>query len=408
MNEFEPKYASRTKKIKASLIRELLRMTQFKDIISFGGGVPDPETFPINTLKRIAYDVIEREYATALQYGVTEGDRLFRENLIRFIAEKDDIQGLDVDSVLVTTGSQQALDLIGRIFIDEGDIILVEGPTYLGALSAFNINGPRYITIPLKDDGIDIDCLENELKELEESGELKRVKFLYTIPNFHNPAGVTMSLEKRKKVIEFAQRYDFLIIEDDPYGLLRYEGEPIPPIFKLDSGERTVLLNTFSKILSPGLRLGTIVGKKEVIRKIVLAKQGADLCTPTITQRIAARYLETNEIMEDIKVTRDKYSKKLKTMLNALEKYMPKDDSISWTHPKGGLFLWMRLPNYMDTMQFFDEAVNEYKIAYIPGFSFYADGSGKNTMRLSFCLPSEEKIEEGIKRLSNLIKKYMR
>ncbi len=408
MDEFDSKYALRAKRMKASLIRELLKMTQNREIISFGGGVPDPETFPINTLKRIAYDVIEKEYATALQYGTTEGDRLFRENLIRFIAEKDDIRGLDVDSVLVTTGSQQALDLIGRIFIDEGDIILVEGPTYLGALSAFNINGPRYITIPLKDNGIDIDCLENKLKELEESGELKRVKFLYTIPNFHNPAGVTMGLEERKKVIEFARRYDFLIIEDDPYGLLRYEGERIPSIFKLGDGERTLLLNTFSKILSPGLRLGTIVGEKEVIRKIVLAKQGADLCTPTITQRIAARYLETNEIMENIRATRDKYSKKLKTMLNSLEEYMPKEDSISWTHPKGGLFLWMRLPDYLDTMQFFDEAVNEYKVAYIPGSAFYADGSGKNTMRLSFCLPSESEIIEGIKRLSKLIKKYMR
>jgi len=408
MDEFDSKYALRAKRMKASLIRELLKMTQNREIISFGGGVPDPETFPINTLKRIAYDVIEKEYATALQYGTTEGDRLFRENLIRFIAEKDDIRGLDVDSVLVTTGSQQALDLIGRIFIDEGDIILVEGPTYLGALSAFNINGPRYITIPLKDNGIDIDCLENKLKELEESGELKRVKFLYTIPNFHNPAGVTMGLEERKKVIEFARRYDFLIIEDDPYGLLRYEGERIPSIFKLGDGERTLLLNTFSKILSPGLRLGTIIGEKEVIRKIVLAKQGADLCTPTITQRIAARYLETNEIMENIRATRDKYSKKLKTMLNSLEEYMPKEDSISWTHPKGGLFLWMRLPDYLDTMQFFDEAVNEYKVAYIPGSAFYADGSGKNTMRLSFCLPSESEIIEGIKRLSKLIKKYMR
>ncbi|MCD6238024.1 MAG: PLP-dependent aminotransferase family protein [Thermotogae bacterium] len=408
MDEFDSKYALRAKRMKASLIRELLKMTQNREIISFGGGVPDPETFPINTLKRIAYDVIEKEYATALQYGTTEGDRLFRENLVRFIAEKDDIRGLDVDSVLVATGSQQALDLIGRIFIDEGDIILVEGPTYLGALSAFNINGPRYITIPLKDNGIDIDYLENKLKELEESGELKRVKFLYTIPNFHNPAGVTMGLEERKKVIEFARRYDFLIIEDDPYGLLRYEGERIPSIFKLGDGERTLLLNTFSKILSPGLRLGTIIGEKEVIRKIVLAKQGADLCTPTITQRIAARYLETNEIMENIRATRDKYSKKLKTMLNSLEEYMPKEDSISWTHPQGGLFLWMRLPDYLDTMQFFDEAVNEYKVAYIPGSAFYADGSGKNTMRLSFCLPSESEIIEGIKRLSKLIKKYMR
>ncbi|MFN3328947.1 MAG: PLP-dependent aminotransferase family protein, partial [Fervidobacterium pennivorans] len=269
-------------------------------------------------------------------------------------------------NMLFTTGSQQALDLLTRIFLDKDSICIAEFPVYLGAASAFRMAFPDFETIPLQDDGMDVDYLEKKLNELDEKGLINSVKFIYTVPNFHNPAGVTMSLEKRKRLIELAEKYDILILEDDPYGLLRFEGEHLPSLYKLAGPDRVVLLNTFSKILTPGLRLGVIIGRADIVRRATLAKQAADLCSPSLNQRIAARYLERYDLFEQLKPGIELYRKKKDTMIKALKENFSDINGVKWVNPEGGLFIWLTLPEGFDTMEMF-EIAKEKKIYYIPG-----------------------------------------
>ncbi len=402
MVEAEKIFSKISKRMKSSIIRELLKDSTNTSIISFGGGAPDPETFDRKALAKLSQKVLLEEYRIALQYGATEGDSLLKDQFIRILKERHEIEGLDYDNMLITVGSQQALDLMGKIFLDEDSYAMVSHPIYLGAASAFRAYGPKFITIDLEDDGLNINQVEDALKKLDEKGEISKLKFIYTVPNFHNPAGVTMSLEKRKALLKLAHKYDVLVLEDDPYGELRYEGEKIPDIYKLANGEGVVLLNTMSKIMSPGIRIGMIAGDKKIVAKAALAKQGADLCTPTFTQRLVARYLEKGTIFDKMAKAVEIYRRKKNVMLDALDKYV-KVDGAKWTKPEGGLFIWVTLPEKYDTMKLFEKA-KKVGVSYIPGSAFYIDDRVSSNMRLSFCLPPENQIDEGIRRIGKLIR----
>lgn len=397
------RYAQRTQRMKASAIRELLKITEQPDMISFGGGFPAAEIFPVEEFKRACNYVLEHKGADALQYGGTDGYVPLREMIARHSTQMG--ISVDVDNILITSGSQQALDLLGKIFINRGDRILVESPTYLGALQAWNAYGAEYITVPTDEEGMRTDLLEEALRI--------GPKFIYVLPNFQNPTGTTLPIERRQKLIELADRYGVPIVEDDPYGQLRYEGDHLPAVELLDSRMRVqngtytgnvIYLSTFSKILAPGLRLAWVIAPKEVMRKLSLAKQGTDLHTSTFNQIIAHEVGQHGFIDEHVKLIRKVYFERRNTMLDALEEHMP--EGVSWTHPQGGLFLWVTLPQQIDTTDMLKEAIEE-KVAYVPGESFYPDGSGKNTMRLNFSYSCPEKINEGIFRLGKAIKKKL-
>ncbi len=387
-------FAERTKWIKSSVIRELLKLTQQPDVISFAGGLPAPELFPIEEIKKASIELLEKEGQRMLQYGPTEGYPLLKEEIAKYMKK----MGVECtpDEILPTSGSQQALDLVGKIFINEGDLIFVSKPTYLGALQAFNSYGPQYVGSLMDDDGLIPDDVEKILKE-------HRPKFMYVISTFHNPAGVTMPYERRKKLVELAEKYDTFIIEDDPYSRLRFEGEDIPPLASF-SRERVIYLGTFSKVLAPGFRLGWIVAPKAVMTKLIQAKQGTDLHTGTYVQYLAAHLCAQDLIETHLNKIRDVYRNRRNIMLEAMDKYFPKD-GFHWTRPQGGLFLWVIMPEKLDGAKLLEKAV-ERKVAYVPGNAFYPDPEeGKNTMRLNFSNMREDLIVEGIRRLGELLKK---
>lgn len=401
----EEKISKYGRNMSSSIIREILKYAADEDAISFGGGVPDPETFPRKELAEIAREIVLNEYHYTLQYSTTEGDPLLKRQIIKLLERMYGLTGLDEDNLVFTMGSQQALDLIGKIFLDDESYCVLDDPAYLGAINAFKQYLANFIVVPLQKDGMDLDFLEKKLKELADRGEIKKVKFIYVVSNFHNPAGVTTSLEKRKALVEVAEKYDLFIVEDDPYGALRYEGETIDPIFKIGGPERVVLLNTFSKVLSPGLRIGVVIGDKALIRKVVQAKQSADLCSPAITHRLAARYLERYDLLEQLKPTIELYRRKRKVMLEALEEYFSDIPGVEWVKAEGGLFIWLSLPKGFDTWEMFEYAKRK-KIFYVPGRVFKVYDEPSPSMRLSFCLPPDEKIVEGVKRLREVVLAY--
>lgn len=389
------------KGMKRSAIRELLKYLGTPGLISFSGGFPSPATFPTEELKTIIAEVMDTEAAYALQYGATEGDNLLRTLLV----ERYKASGVDmgIENMIITTASQQALDLIAKMFINRGDYVIVGLPSYLGGLSAFNSYGANMVGIPMDEEGEDPNIMEAKLKELIGMG--KKPKFIYLIPDFQNPAGVTMSERRRKEILELAYKYDVLIIEDSPYRELRYEGTPQKTIYEMDGTGHVVLLGTFSKIFCPGFRIGWVVGHPDVLDKIVVGKQATDLCTPPFTQRIAARYIEKGLLDPKIGDIRKMYAEKQKTMLSALEQYMPEE--ISWTHPEGGLFLMAKGPETLDTQSILLDCIKEANVAYVAGNSFFCDGSGNNTMRLNFSYESIEKNIEGCQRLGAFLKKVI-
>ena len=401
---WDERYALRTDNIGSSAIRELLKLTSLPDVISFAGGLPAPEVFPIEKFKEAADVVLTEMGESALQYGTTEGYQPLREMIARN-ASKYGIQ-ISADNVLITSGSQQALDLLGRIFINRGDRVLVESPTYLGAIQAWNAYGVKYVTIPFDEDGMRTDLLESRLRT--------GLKFIYVLPNFQNPTGVTLSRERRKQLVDMADAYGVPIVEDDPYGQLRYEGEHLPPVVVLDDEMRAkevpmysgnvIYTSTFSKILAPGLRLAWVVAPSEVIRKLVQAKQGADLHTATFNQYLAYQVANSEWMKSHICLIRKTYRERRDVMIQALEQYMP--EGVRWTKPKGGLFLWVTLPTSIDTKAIFTKAV-EAKVAFVPGGSFHPLGGGENTMRLNFSNTRPELTTEGIKRLAQVIKDHL-
>ena len=394
-------YSILASKMKASAIREILKLVQNPEVISLAGGMPDPITFPVEEIKEISQNIFNKKSAQALQYSSTEGLPELRRCILDHLA-KDGNKG-ELENIIISSGSQQGLDLIGKTFLSPGDVAIVELPSYLAALNAFYSYGGELVGIPMDDEGMQMDILEEKLTHLKNEG--KKVKFIYTISNFQNPAGVTMSLARRKKIIEIAHKFNVFIVEDNPYEKLRFEGEPTPSIYSLEKNGSVISLGTFSKILCPGLRLAWILGNKEVIRKIAILKQATDLCTSILSQLIACEYCQSGKLEENIKSNVQIYKKKRDTMLNALEKYFPKETV--WTKPQGGFFVVATLPEYIDTGEMFKEAIEE-KVAYVPGAPFFADRKGQNTMRLSFCFPSAEDIDEGIKRLGKVIKKNIK
>lgn len=386
------------KGMKRSAIRELLKYLGTPGLISFSGGFPSPLTFPVEDLKTIMMEVMENEAAFALQYGATEGDILLRTMLV----ERYKAQGIDmgIENMIITTASQQALDLIGKMFIDRGDYVIVGLPSYLGGLSAFNSYGAKMIGILMDDEGEDPAIMEAELKKLADMG--KKPKFIYLIPDFQNPAGVTMTERRRKEIIALAHKYDVLIIEDSPYRELRYEGQAQKTMYELDGTGHVVILGTFSKIFCPGFRIGWVVGHPDVLDKIVVGKQATDLCTPPFTQRIAARYIEKGLLDPKIEDIRKMYSVKQKGFLAALAQYMPEE--ITWTKPQGGLFMMASAPKHIDTNALLLDCIKQANVAYVAGTSFFCDGGGQNTMRLNFSYETLEKNEEGAKRLGSFFK----
>jgi 2-aminoadipate transaminase len=391
--------STNVKRMKRSAIRELLKLVNNPDIISFAGGLPAPESFPVEELRDIAIEVLEKDGTQVLQYGATEGDPLLREQLVKMYVEEG--HDVTVDNLIITTASQQALDLIAKVFISPGDKVIVGLPSYLGGLSAFNSYGADMIGIPLDEQGMRADLLEEKLAELKTINQLP--KFIYIIPDFQNPAGITMPKSRRIEILEIAHKYDILIIEDSPYRELRFEGKHQRTMYQLDGTEHVLLLGTFSKIFAPGFRIGWVLGNPDVLDKIVIAKQATDLCTPPFTQRIAARYLEKGLLKENVKKIIKMYSAKKEIMMDALEANMP--EGVTWTKSEGGLFTMMTLPEYINTNELIKTAIQEENVAFVAGSSFFCDGSGTNTLRLNFSYATEEKNLEGVRRLANVIKK---
>jgi 2-aminoadipate transaminase len=398
---YESLFSHRANRMKGSVIRELLKLTQKPEVISFAGGLPNPLAFPVEKIQEIINDLIKENPQTIMQYGSTEGVPALREEISKRLKNKWGIDG-DHENILITVGSQQGLDLLGRVFIGSDSSIIMEGPTYLGALNAFNVYDPNIITIPLDDNGLMIDRLEDYLKTVQKHSI--HLKFLYTVPTFHNPAGVCMSLSRRKKLIDLASEYDFMIVEDDPYGELRYEGDTLPPLASMDKEDRVVYLGTFSKTLVPGFRIAWTHGPKPIIDKMVVAKQAVDLCTPPFTQHVAMEYLKRGYIDDHLTKIIDLYGRKQKIMVDSLKKMMPKD-YIRWPVPEGGMFLWATLHENINTTDMFHDAIAE-NVAYVIGSAFHADGSGTNCMRLNFTHADDDKIVTGVERLSGVIEKW--
>jgi 2-aminoadipate transaminase len=399
------RYAFRTAKIKSSAIRELLKLTQKPEIISFAGGLPAGELFPTERFAEACKKVLAENARVALQYGPTEGYQPLRE----MISQNLNRYGIPAspENVLITSGSQQALDLIAKLLINRGDRVLTEAPTYLGALQAFNVFGARYVTVPIDHDGIRTDMLEEALR----SGP----KFMYLLPNFQNPGGVTMSLMRRKEIVEQSNRYGVPIIEDDPYGQLRFEGEHNPPLVLLDRVNmhsdptyqlgNIIYLSTFSKTLAPGLRLGWIVAPPDVIGKLVQLKQSADLHTSTFNQVVAYEVARDGFIDEHVRTIRRVYKERRDVMLQTMDEFFPKE--VEWTRPQGGLFLWVTLPEGMDCDRLFKAAVDQ-NVAFVPGYCFFPEeADGYRNFRLNFSASNPEQIREGIRRLSVAIKLQM-
>lgn len=394
--KLEERFSEVALRMKRSIIREMLKLTKKQNIISFSPGLPDPTLFPAKELSEVTRIVLEREGEIALQYSPTEGVDRLREVLIEHLA-KDGVQATH-EEILVLTASQQGLDLISKIFVNPGDLLICGLPTYLGGLTAFLAYGAQVIGVELDEEGIQIDILKEKLKNLE-----KRPKFIYVIPDFQNPEGVTMSHIRRMELLELADEHDLLILEDSPYRNLRYEGENIPSLQSMDHSDRTVTIYTFSKILSPGFRLGWAVAPPEIISRLVTAKQATDLCTSAFTQCVVNEFCRRNLLYKYIEKLKSIYREKMHVMLRALDDFMP--DEAKWTKPEGGLFLWITLPQGVDTSSMLEDALSQESVAYTPGVAFFADGKGQNTMRLNFSYPSVTQIGEGVERLARVIKK---
>ncbi|MBR4352194.1 MAG: PLP-dependent aminotransferase family protein [Bacteroidales bacterium] len=378
--------------MRRSQIRDLLSVATRPEIISFAGGFPSPESFPVEDLKRIMQEVLDKEGAAALQYGSTDGVKSLREEISR-LYKRDENLDVPVENIMITTASQQALDLICRIFIDPGDVIVCGLPTYLAALqSVWSYRGQPYGL--RHNNGLAEAC-----NVLCATG--KKPKFIYSIPDFQNPSGETMTLEERKYVVDVARKYDLLIVEDTPYKNIRFEGETLPSMYSM-APDRVIMVGTFSKTFVPGFRLGWIVAQHDVIERIIVAKQSSDLCTPVFNQMVAARYLASGAYDVNLKKTCALYKRKKNVMVSSFEEFMPK--GVTWTNPDGGLFLFLRLPEQFDTRELFDLAIKE-NVAFVIGEAFHSDGSGKNTMRLNFSFASDEKIREGVRRLAAAIRR---
>ena len=395
----EAVFSTRARSMTRSVIRELLKLTADPEVISFAGGLPAAETFPVEKVREATEKVLREEPGKALQYGPTEGDNRLRADLAEMLRE-DGIDA-DPDHLIVTTASQQGLDLIGKVFFDPGDTAIIGLPTYLGAIQAFRSYQAELVGVELDDNGMRPDLVEKALDRLESEG--RRPKFIYIVPDFHNPAGVTIPAERRRRLIDMARDRGYLIVEDTPYRQLRYTGEH-QPTFQALAPDCVLSLYTFSKILLPGFRLGWAYGPDWVLDKMVMAKQGTDLCSPPFTQAVTHFVIESGGFREGLKRTVELYRGRRKLMLELLDRELSDVPGVRWTRPEGGLFLWLSLPESISTEELFTDAIAE-KVAYVPGSAFYPPGEGGvNSMRLNFSYSSEDKIEAGVERLARLIR----
>jgi len=393
-------YAQRAAGMRASDIREILKVTAQPDVISLAGGLPAPELFPIDEYRRAFEWVLESDGAQALQYGPSEGYRPLRTLLSQRLT------GFGIrcsaDDILVTNGSQQALDLMGKMFLNPGDAVLVEKPTYLGALQAFNQYQATYAVVPMDEDGMRVDEVERVLSQRASSGQ--RIKFIYALPNFQNPTGRSLSLDRRRRLVELADHFGIPIVEDDPYGELRYEGDPLPTLKSLDTHGSVIYLGTFSKILAPGFRLGWTVASPEVMEALLHGKQPSDLHTGMAPQMATYEVAKNGFVETHVERIKAFYKERRDAMLRAIDEHFPSE--AHYTRPGGGLFVWAELPAHVDTRELLLDAVQE-KVAFVPGQGFHPDSSGTNTMRLNFSNVPPEQLREGIRRLGHAIQRRL-
>jgi DNA-binding transcriptional MocR family regulator len=377
-----------------SEIRALFAVASRPEVVSLAGGMPYLTALPMETVADTVAHMLRTQGLTALQYGSGQGDPTLREQILEVMSQ----EGISAhaDDVVVTTGSQQALDLVTRIFIDPGDVVLAEAPSYVGALGVFAAYQARVAHVASDDDGLVPAALEERILNLKAAG--RRIKFLYTVPNFHNPAGTTMSLERRPQIVEICQRHGVLVLEDNPYGLLGFDREPYEALRTL-SDDGVVYLGTFSKTFAPGLRVGWALAPHAVREKLVLASESAILCPSAFSQMTVSTYLATSDWMAQIKVFRELYRERRDAMVEALSALLP---SASWTHPDGGFYVWLTLPEGLDAKAMLPRAVTE-RVAYVPGTAFFADGTGQRNVRLSYCFPDPDRIREGVRRFAGVV-----
>jgi len=379
----------------ASEIRALFAVASRPEVVSLAGGMPYLPALPMESLAEEVAQVVASEGMTALQYGSAQGTPKLREQICEVMA----LEGIHAhpDDVTVTVGSQMALDMVTRIFCDPRDVVLAEAPSYVGALGTFSAYQAQVAHVAMDDDGLVPDAVRAALASLHADGT--RPKFLYTVPNFHNPAGVTLAVPRRAEILEICAEHDVLIIEDNPYGLLGFEGQTYPALRASDP-DNVVYLGSFSKIFAPGLRVGWVLAPHAVRERLVLAAESATLCPPAFTQSVVSRYLAAHDWRGQVKTYREAYRERRDAMISALEHYLPAQ--CSWTHPEGGFYVWLTLPEGLNTKAMLPRAVTQ-RVAYVPGTAFYADDFGSRQMRLSFCYPTPERITEGVRRLASVI-----
>jgi len=403
MVNFDQLYSDRAGKMRKSEIRELLKVTQDPEIISFAGGLPSPQSFPIQDLKGIVQTVLDHHGKVALQYGATQGINELREVIAERSIREGMKGGVTQENIMITSGSQQALDAVGKIFLNPGDIAIVGLPSYLGGINAFRSYEANLVGIPLDKEGMRVDLLEEKIKELIKQD--MSVKFIYTVPTFQNPAGTVMPESRRKKLVEIAHEYNLVIIEDDPYGKLRYDIPAVKPIKAFDDEGRVIYMSTFSKILAPGFRLAWIIAAEDIMRKLALCKQALDLCTAPFSQYIAYEFIKNGSLDLHIMKICEMYKPKRDIMMDSMKKYFP--EGYICNKPKGGMFAWVTLPEEIDTEVMFLDAFKE-KVAYVHGKAFCVDGGGGSSMRLNFSYSTNEQLETGMKRLGTVIERKMK
>lgn len=389
------RFADRMNNAQKSFIREILKVVGNPEIISFAGGLPNPISFPVKEIQEVTNKILEEDGVNILQYSTTEGYPPLREYIAERYFKKTGV-AVPADEILITNGSQQGLDLIGKVFLNKSDCILMEEPGYLGAIQSFSMFEPEFRTVPMLDDGIDTEILEQRVREYNP-------KLLYAVPNFQNPSGITYSAENREKISKILKDSDTIFIEDDPYGELRFIGEKAPSM-KNYLGENVILLGSFSKIVSPGMRLGWIHANKEIMERLIIAKQGSDLQSNYFSQRVIYEYLKENDIEKHIGKITDLYKKQRNSMVEAIEKYFPEEVKV--TKPEGGMFIWVTLPEKYSSMDLFDIVIKK-KVAFVPGDPFYVGKENTNTFRLNYTNSNEEKIEQGIKALAEGINELL-
>lgn len=388
------KFAKRMDGLKGSEIRELLKLTERPEVISFAGGMPAPELFPVEEMKEVSVAVLDEAGRQALQYTTTEGYAPLREKIAERMNTKN-MTNITKDDILVTSGSQQGLDFAGKIFLDEGDVVLCESPSYLGALNAFKAYCPKFVDVPTDDEGMIMEELEKILETTD------RVRMIYVIPDFQNPTGRTWPMERRKKFMEIVNKYEIPVVEDNPYGELRFEGEYLPSLKSMDEKGLVIFLGTFSKIFCPGYRLGWTCASHEILSKFVFVKQGSDLQASTISQMEVSKFMDKFNLDEHVDKIKSVYVKRRDVMLKTMEEEFP--EGVKFTHPEGGLFTWVEIPKHLNAKELMPKCI-EKNVAYVAGGAFFPNGGRENTFRLNYSNMPEEKIVEGIKKIAEVLK----